>query len=71
MRPERRAGQAQGITAKLWPNNKPLEIKAKRADDLVTLSAQLESLLEPLGNYEAVVKWTTERESHKKWRLRH
>ena len=58
-------------TAKLWLNNKPLEIKAKRADDLVTLSAQPESLLEPLGNYEVVVKFDDSNgESHtKKWRF--
>ena len=44
-------------TAKLWLNNKELTVLAKR--EISSLSAQPESLLEPLGNYEVVVKLMT------------
>ena len=66
-------GQSKLIesSAKLWLNDKALNITAKRTDDLVTLSGQSESLLEPLGNYEVIVKFDDSNgESHtKKWRF--
>ena len=58
-------------TLKLWLNNNPLKSTTKRTGDLVTISAQPESLLEPLSNNEVLVKFDdSEGEEHtKRWRF--
>ncbi|HAH97958.1 MAG TPA: hypothetical protein DCO70_01385 [Verrucomicrobiales bacterium] len=58
-------------TVKLNLNGKPLDVSAKRSDDTVMISAIPENLLEPLGNYEVLVKFNDSNdESHsKQWRF--
>ena len=58
-------------TLKIWLNNKQLKSTTKRKGDLITISAQPESLLEPLSNNEVLVKFNdSEGEEHtKKWRF--
>ena len=56
---------------KMWLNDKPLNVAVERTDDLVTISAQPELLLEPLGKYEALVKFDDNigMNHTKKWRF--
>ena len=56
---------------KMWLNDKALNVTTERKDDLVTISAQPELLLEPLGNYEVLVKFddSAGKNHSKKWRF--